>query len=146
MRFRPGSDEKPRAKAASAPPPAKGSGSADEPSTIDDYIASSPKDVQAILRKVRQSIRKVLPKAEEKIKYGMPALMLDARNAVYFAAWKHHIGLYPVYRSEDPIEEELAPYRDAKDTLKFPLNKPIPYDLIERVVAFLVKRPGRAKK
>lgn len=110
-------------------------------STVDDYIASFPKDVQVILAKVRKSIRKVLPKADEKIKYGMPAIMLDSRHAVYFAAWKRHIGLYPIYRSDDPIEEELAPYRDAKDTLKFPLNEPIPYELIERVVAHLVK-PG----
>ncbi|HEX8821759.1 MAG TPA: DUF1801 domain-containing protein [Archangium sp.] len=108
--------------------------------TIDDYIASFPEDVQAILGKVRQSIRNVLPAADEKIKYGMPALMIDGRHAVYFAAWKRHIGLYPIYRSDDPIEEELAPYRDAKDTVKFPLDKPIPYDLIERIVAVLVKR------
>lgn len=108
-------------------------------STVDDYIASFPEDVQAILRQVRQSIRKVLPTAEEKIKYGMPAVMLNERHAVYFAAWKRHIGLYPVYRSEAPIEEELAPYRDAKDTLKFPLNQPIPYGLIERVTVHLSK-------
>jgi uncharacterized protein YdhG (YjbR/CyaY superfamily) len=111
-------------------------------STIDDYIASFPEDVRVILTKVRQSIRSVLPAAEEKIKYGMPALMLDSRRAVYFAAWKRHIGLYPIYRSDDPLEEELAPYRDAKDTLKFPLNKPIPYDLIERIVAHLVRHEG----
>ncbi|MDY7224888.1 iron chaperone [Hyalangium rubrum] len=112
--------------------------------SIDDYIRACPKDVQVILKKVRQSIRKVLPTADEKIKYGMPALMLDDRHAVYFAAWKRHIGLYPIYRSNAPIEEELAPYRDAKDTLKFPLNKPVPYDLIERVVAHLVKQRGAA--
>ncbi|OJT16649.1 hypothetical protein BO221_49280 [Archangium sp. Cb G35] len=113
---------------------------------MDAYIAAAPEDVQAILGKVRKTIRKVLPKAHEKISYGMPALMLDERNAVYFAAWKHHIGLYPVYRSDDPIEKELAPYRDAKDTLKFPLNAPIPYALIERVVAFLQKRRAQAAK
>ncbi|WP_225409455.1 iron chaperone [Stigmatella hybrida] len=109
-------------------------------STVDEYIASFPEDVQAILRQLRQSIRKVLPTAEEKIKYGMPAVMLNERHAVYFAAWKRHIGLYPIYRSEAPIEEELAPYRDAKDTLKFPLNQPIPYGLIERVAVHLSKK------
>lgn len=112
--------------------------------TIDDYIASFPEDVQGILKKVRKSIRKVLPKADEKISYGMPALMLNERHAVYFAAWKRHIGLYPIYRSDDPIEEELAPYRDAKDTIKFPLNKPIPYDLIERIAAHMKRRAGAA--
>jgi uncharacterized protein YdhG (YjbR/CyaY superfamily) len=113
-------------------------------STIDDYIASYPKDVQVILEKVRKSLRKVLPKADEKIKYGMPALMLNERHAVYFAAWKRHIGIYPIYRSEDPIEEELAPYRDAKDTIKFPLNEPIPYDLIERIAAHMKKQAAAA--
>ncbi|SES98860.1 iron chaperone [Stigmatella erecta] len=108
-------------------------------STVDEYIASFPEDVQTILRQVRQAIRKVLPSAEEKIKYGMPAVMLNGRHAVYFAAWKRHIGLYPIYRSKEPIEEELAPYRDAKDTLQFPLNQPIPYGLIERVVVHLLK-------
>jgi uncharacterized protein YdhG (YjbR/CyaY superfamily) len=108
--------------------------------TVDEYIASFPEDVQAILQKVRKSIRKVLPTADEKIKYGMPAVMLSGPHAVYFAAWKRHIGLYPVYRSDAPIEEELEPYRDAKDTLKFPLNEPIPYGLIERVTAHLAKR------
>ena len=112
-------------------------------STIDEYIASHPKDVQVILEKVRKSMRKVLPAAEEKIKYGMPALMLNDRHAVYFAAWKRHIGLYPLYRSEAPIEEELAPYRDAKDTIKFPLNEPIPYGLIERIAAHM-KRQAEA--
>jgi uncharacterized protein YdhG (YjbR/CyaY superfamily) len=113
-------------------------------STVDEYIAAYPKDVQIILEKVRKSIRKVLPAADEKIKYGMPALMIDGRHAVYFAAWKRHIGLYPIYRSNDPIEEELAPYRDAKDTLKFPLNEPIPYDLIERIVSHVKQRAGAA--
>ena len=108
--------------------------------TVDDYIASFPEDVQVILQKVRKSIRKVLPAADEKMKYGMPALILDGRHAVYFAAWKRHIGLYPIYRSEDPIEEELAPYRDAKDTVKFPLNQPIPYELIERIVTHVASR------
>ncbi|WPB72643.1 DUF1801 domain-containing protein [Archangium violaceum] len=158
MRFRPGSGETPRAKAVPKSPPAKKgakagartgartSPKADKPSSIDAYIAAAPEDVQAILEKVRKTIRKVLPRADEKISYGMPTLMLDERNAVYFAAWKHHIGLYPVYRSNDPIEKELAPYRDAKDTLKFPLNAPIPYALIERVVAFLQKRRAEAAK
>jgi uncharacterized protein YdhG (YjbR/CyaY superfamily) len=107
--------------------------------TVDEYIASFPEDVQVLLRQVRKAIQKVLPKAEEKIKYGMPAVMISGRHAVYFAAWKRHIGLYPVYRSDAPIEAELAPYRDAKDTLQFPLNQPIPSELIERVVVHLSK-------
>jgi uncharacterized protein YdhG (YjbR/CyaY superfamily) len=94
--------------------------------TVDEYIASFPADVQELLRGVRRAVRAALPDAPEDIRYGMPAVMLGRREAVYFAAWKHHIAIYPVARSDDPIEEELAPYRAAKDTLRFPLKRPIP--------------------
>lgn len=124
LRFRPGSEEAPASK----------------PTTIDEYIAAAPEDVRPLLTQVRKRLRKVLPRAEEKIKYGMPALMLNARHAVYFAAWKHHLGLYPIYRADGPLEAELAPFRDAKDTVKFPLDAPIPYALIERIAAHMAKR------
>lgn len=110
------------------------------PTSVDEYIASFPAEVRERLARVRAAIRRVVPDTPEKISYGMPAIMLDGRHAVYFAAWKKHIGVYPVYRSDDPIEEDLAPYRDAKDTLRFPFDEPLPEELIERVVHHVNRR------
>jgi uncharacterized protein YdhG (YjbR/CyaY superfamily) len=104
------------------------------------YLAGFPEDVRARLELVRTTILRVIPDAEEQIKYGMPALVYASPHAVYFAGWKNHIAVYPVYRSDDPIEADLAPYRDAKDTLKFPHAAPIPYDLIERAVRLVTAR------
>ena len=106
--------------------------------TVDDYIGSFPPDVQPILREVRSTILEVVPTAEETISYQMPSMVLDGRHLVYFAAWKHHVGLYPVPASDEAFERELAPFRASKGTVRFPLGQPIPYDLIKRVVALLV--------
>jgi uncharacterized protein YdhG (YjbR/CyaY superfamily) len=106
---------------------------------VDAYIASFPKDVQAILKKVRKAIRSHVPGGEEKIRYGMPAVMLGGRYAVHFAGWKHHVGLYPIPKLDEALERELAPYRAAKDSVNFPYAKPVPYALIERVTAAIVK-------
>lgn len=108
--------------------------------TIDDYISSFPDDLQVILEQIRRTIRDAVPAAGETISYQMPTITLDGTSLVYFAGWKHHIGLYPIPRADDALEQELAPYRATKDTLRLPLSKPIPYDLIERLVAFLVTR------
>lgn len=111
---------------------------ADTFATIDDYISSFPEDVQIILEGVRRTIRKAAPGAGETISYQIPTLTLNGRDLVYFAAWKHHIGLYPIPTADEALEQELAPYRATKATLRFPLRSPIPYDLIERLVALLV--------
>ncbi len=113
---------------------------ADQPATIDEYISAFPADVQIILEKVRRSIRRAAPTAGETISYQMPTITLNGRYLVYFAAWKHHIALYPVPASDEAFERELAPYRAAKGTVRFLLRKPIPYDLIERWVALLVRQ------
>ncbi len=107
--------------------------------TIDDYINTFPEDVQSILEQVRRTVRHAASGADETISYQMPTLTLDGRDLVYFAAWKHHISLYPVPTGDEAFARELAPYRAAKGTVRFPLRKPIPYDLIERLVAFRVK-------
>lgn len=107
---------------------------------IDDYLAGFDGEVRVRLDRVRAAIHSVLPDAAESIRYGMPAIAIHGRHHVYFAAWKKHIGVYPVYRSDDPIEAELAPYRDAKDTLKFPYTQEQPDELIARVIAFLARR------
>lgn len=105
--------------------------------SIDDYLAGFQGERRARLEAVRAAIRDVLPDAEEAIRYGMPAIALGGRRWIYFAGWKQHLGIYPVYRSDAPIETELAPYRDAKDALQFPWAKELPLDLIRRVVAHL---------
>jgi|SRR5450759_198533 len=111
---------------------------ADTFTTIDDYIGSFPDDVQVILKEVRHTIRNAAPSAQETISYQMPTLRLHGRNLVHFAAWKHHVGLYPIHTADEAFEQELAPYRATKATVRFLLREPIPYDLIERLVVLLV--------
>jgi uncharacterized protein YdhG (YjbR/CyaY superfamily) len=110
--------------------------------TIDQYISSFPDDVRVVLEAVRRSIRKVVPAAGETISYRIPAMTLDGRHLVYFAAWKHHISLYPVPAADEALRQELAPYLASKGTVRFPLREPIPYGLIERLVALLVQQRG----
>lgn len=106
---------------------------------IDKYVAAFPPEVQAILQTIRSIIRKAAPKAEEKISYKMPAFRFGGRDLIYFAAFKKHIGIFPPVRGDEKLNRDLAPYRGQKDSLKFPLNEPIPYALIGRVVKFRVK-------
>ncbi len=114
--------------------------------TIDDYISSFPEDVRTILEEVRRTIRSALPGAGETISYQIPTITLNGRHVVYFAAWRHHVSVYPVPAADEALERELAPYRAARSTVRFPLGKPIPYDLIARLVALLVRqRAGRAE-
>ena len=114
--------------------------------TIDDYIAASPENTRAILEKIRQIIRENAPNAEETISYGMPSFKLNG-NLVYFAAFKNHIGFYPVPSGIEAFRDELAPFIAGKGTLQFPLDKPIPYDIIKKVVVFRVKENlAKAKK
>ena len=107
------------------------------PKNIDEYIAGFPKDVQEILEKIRVSIRKAAPGAEEAIKYQMPTFVLKG-NLVHFAAWKKHIGFYASTGNE-ALKDELSVYAGPKGSLKFPLDKPMPYGLITKIVKFRVK-------
>ncbi len=108
--------------------------------TIDEYISAFPEDMQIILEQVRRATRNAAPAAAETISYQMPTITLNGRDLVSFAAWKHHIGLYPIPAADDAFAQELAPYRAAKGSVRFPLGKPMPYDLIERLVALRVKQ------
>lgn|SRR5262249_59132868 len=108
------------------------------PGTIEDYIASFPPDVRSILERIRLTIREAAPQAEEKISYKMPAFTLDG-DLIYFAAFKEHIGIYPPVQGDEKLDKELSRYRGEKGNLKFPLDEPIPYELIRRVVRFRVK-------
>ena len=107
--------------------------------TIDEYIKTFPEEVQAILQKVRQTIRKAAPLAEEAISYQMPTFKLNGRNLVHFAGYKHHVGFYPVPSGIDAFEKELAPYKQGKGSVQFPLDRPVPYDLVRRIVIFRMK-------
>lgn len=108
------------------------------PRNIDEYIAGFPPDVQEILEKIRVTIRKAAPDAKETIKYQMPTFTLKG-NLVHFAAFKTHIGFYPTPSGIEKFKDELAVYEGAKGSVQFPLDKPIPYDLIDRIVKFRAK-------
>lgn len=105
---------------------------------IDEYIEGFPEDVQKILEKIRSTISKAAPDAEEAIKYQILTFTLNG-NLVHFAAFKNHIGFYPAPRGIEEFQEELAAYQTGKGTLQFPLDKPIPFGLISRVVKFRAK-------
>ncbi len=107
------------------------------PTTIDAYIAAFPEDVQAILQQIRQLIHDTAPEATEAISYGMPTFKLHG-NLVHFAAFKNHIGFYPVPSGMAAFQEELSAYKQGKGSVQFPLDRPMPYDLIRRIVQFRV--------
>ena len=118
------------------------------PVDIDEYIAGFPPDVQAKLQKIRATIRAAAPEAEETIKYKMPAYVLNG-NLVYFAAYKRYISLYPAPAGNEAFNRELAAYQVEKSTIRFPLDKPIPYDLISQIVRYRVEanlKKAQAKK
>lgn len=108
------------------------------PRNIDEYIAGFPGDVQEILEKIRLTIRKAAPNAEEAIKYQIPTFTLNG-NLVHFAAFKNHIDFYPAPTGIEKFKKELSVYEGAKGSVKFSLDKPIPFALISRIVKFRVK-------
>ena len=113
--------------------------------TIDEYIKDSPAEIRTTLEKIRQTIHKIAPNAVETISYGMPAFKLNGKVLVYFAAFKNHIGFYPTPSGMESFEAELSPYKSGRGTAQFPLDKPIPYDLIEKIVKFRVKENSAEK-
>jgi uncharacterized protein YdhG (YjbR/CyaY superfamily) len=117
---------------------------ADKITTVDAYIASFDDERSEMLERVRSTIREVLPNAEEKVRYGMPAVMLGGRYAIHFAAWKKHLGLYPVPVLDSEFEREIAPFRAAKDSVNFSYSQPIPYPLIKRVTAAIVAQRAQS--
>jgi len=107
--------------------------------TMDEYIKTFPNDVQSILEKMRQTIRKAAPEAVEAISYQMPTFKLNGKNLVHFAAWKNHIGFYPTPSGSETFKKELSPYKRTKGSVQFPIELPIPYDLVEKIVIFRMK-------
>ena len=105
---------------------------------IDDYIAGFPNEVQEVLQKLRTTIRKAAPEAEESINYGIPTFTLKG-NLVHFAAFKNHIGFYPAPSGIEAFKKELSVYEGAKGSVQFPIEKPIPLNLVSKIVKFRVK-------
>jgi uncharacterized protein YdhG (YjbR/CyaY superfamily) len=107
--------------------------------TVDEYINNFPPPTQTILQSIRTLIKKSAPDAIESISYGMPAYKLNKKPLVYFGAFKKHIGFYATPTGHQAFAEELANYRQGKGSVQFPINEPMPLDLIERIVKFRVE-------
>ena len=107
------------------------------PATIDEYIAQYPVEVRSILERIRALVNRAAPGGLEQIKYGMPAIAIEGRHTIYFAAWKKHVGFYAVHKAPSALERDIEEYRGDKDTVKFPFKKPVDWELVERLVEFL---------
>jgi uncharacterized protein YdhG (YjbR/CyaY superfamily) len=114
--------------------------------TMDEYIKTFPEDVQRILEKIRQTIQKAVPESVESISYQIPTFKLNGKYLEYFAAYKNHIGLYPIPFGTEAFNKELSPYKAGKGTIRFPLDRPIPYDLVKKIVIFRMKENQEKNK
>ena len=103
---------------------------------VDEYISPFPADVQKILKKIRSTIKKAAPKAVESISYQIPTYKIDGKVLIYFAGFAKHVSVYPAPRDAKEFKNELSDYKGGKGTAQFPLDKPIPYELITRIVKF----------
>jgi len=103
---------------------------------IDEYIRMFPDNVQVLLEQVRLTVRRAVPEAVETISYRMPAFRLNGKVLVYFAAWEKHIGFYPTPSGTEAFDKELSHYKRAKGSIQFPMNEPMPLDLIGRIARF----------
>jgi len=110
-----------------------------KPESIDSYISSFPKDIQKHLEDIRATIKKSAPEAEEAIKYAMPTFVLNG-NLVHFAAYQHHIGFYPAPEALEFFKDLLSGYKSSKGAVQFPLDKPMPLDIISKIVVFRVRQ------
>jgi len=116
--------------------------------TVDEYIRSFPPAVQTLLTRIRQTIKKAAPLAEEMISYGIAGYKYHGM-LIYFAGFTNHVSVYPAPRTTEPFKKELAAYKGGKGTVQFPLDKPVPLDLVKRIVQFRIKaneKKAAAKK
>jgi uncharacterized protein YdhG (YjbR/CyaY superfamily) len=113
--------------------------------TIDAYIKIFPEDVQSILERMRQTIQRAAPEAVAAISYQMPTFKLNGKNLVHFAGYKNHIGFYPVPSGIRAFKKELSQYKQGKGSVQFPLDKPVPYDLVKKIVIFRAKENTRKR-
>jgi uncharacterized protein YdhG (YjbR/CyaY superfamily) len=114
--------------------------------TIDEYIASFPRNVREILQELRRVIKESAPRVEETISYGIPTFDLNGRHLVHFAAYKHHVGFYPTSSGINAFNKELSIYTTNTGTVQFPLDTPIPFDLVKKIVEFRVKENESQKE
>jgi uncharacterized protein YdhG (YjbR/CyaY superfamily) len=112
------------------------------PPDVDTYLRVLPDDARPIVAAVLDAVRQAVPGAEERIRYGMPAVMLGGPYAIHVAGWKRHVGVYPVAPLPEALEAEVAPYRAAKDAVHFRYADPVPYELITRMAAELARIRG----
>jgi len=111
-----------------------------KPATIDEYIAGFPEEIRSVLQQVRETIQQAAPEAAETISYGMPAYKFQGKPLVYFAAFKNHLGFYATPAGHEAFAEELSRYKQGKGSVQFPLNQPMPLELITRMVKFRIMK------
>ena len=113
---------------------------ADHFDSVDDYIAAQPSDVQRVLEEIRRRVHAAAPGLDEAIAYQIPTFKLNGKNVLHMAAWKEHVSIYPIPEGDEALEHDVDPYRAGKGTLKFPLAKPFPYELVDRLADAAVSR------
>ena len=111
-----------------------------KPGNIDEYISTFPEETQKILQQVRATVKKSAPAAEEKISYAIPTFTLNGQTLVYFAGYKNHIGFYPAPVKSESFKKELSNYKTGRGSVQFPLDKPMPLALINKIVKFRMKQ------
>lgn len=112
----------------------------DKPASVDAYIAAFPENVQKILKRLRMTVIHAAPEAEEGISYGMPAFRYKGKVIIYFAGYKNHIGVYATPSGHAAFQKELSGYKQGRGSVQFPLDQPMPLDLIKRIVQFRIKQ------
>jgi uncharacterized protein YdhG (YjbR/CyaY superfamily) len=117
-----------------------------KPTNIDEYISGFLKETQKILEQIRTTIKKTVPEAEEVISYGIPTFNLNGTYLIYFAGYKNHVSIYPAPRGNDKFKKILSVYKGGKGTVQFPLDKPIPFNLIVKIVKFRMKENSKKTK
>ena len=110
---------------------------------VDDYIRSCPAEAQVVLEEIRRRVHDIAPKVGETISYQMPAFKLNGKNLVYFAGWQKHIGFYATPGGNEAFKKELSPYQGAKGSVQFPLDQPMPYELIKKIAIFRMEEIQR---
>ena len=118
---------------------------ADTSQNIDSYVAAFPADVQKVLEKIRKAISICDRRFTEAISYGIPTFRIDGKNVIHFAGFKNHVGVYPAPRGAEEFADELSRYKGGKGTVQFPLDKDIPYDLIERIARYRIAEFDRSR-